>query len=199
MTQIPLSSQPAVQKSNFKELARVLVTEEQIKNRLQELGKEISSLYGNEELTVISIINGAILFTADLIRLLTCPTRLDCIRISSYSDSDRPISDPELLDTLRLSIHNRHTLIIDDILDTGRTLKKVTNLLLEEDPLSLRTCVLLDKKGRREVSFEADFVGFRIPDAFVVGYGLDFDEKYRNLPCIGVLKSEYQNPPQWVV
>lgn len=193
------ASQPAAQKIAQKELARVLVTEEQIKQRIQELAKEISATYGNEELTVISIINGAILFTADLFRQLTCPTRLDCIRISSYSDSERPISDPELLDTFRLNINNRHTLVIDDILDTGRTLKKVVDLLLEEEPLSLRTCVLLDKPNRRDIPYEADFVGFRIPDAFVVGYGLDFDEKYRNLPCIGVLKAEYQNPPQWIV
>lgn len=193
---------PSSQQSHqhqYKELSKILVTPEQIKNRIEELGREISALYGNEELTIIAVINGAIMFTADLIRQLTCPVRLDCMRISSYRDSDSPVSDPELLDTLRLSIHNHHTLIIDDILDTGRTLKKVTNLLLEEDPLSLRTCVLLDKKGRREVSFEADFVGFRIPDEFVVGYGLDFAERYRNLPCIGTLKAEYQNPPQWVV
>jgi hypoxanthine phosphoribosyltransferase len=99
--------------------------------------------------------------------------------------------------SLTLDIAKRHVLLIDDILDTGKTLALVTGLIRKLKPASLRVCVLLDKQGRREVPAEADFVGFKIPDKFVVGYGLDFAERYRNLPCIGVLKSELQNPPEW--
>jgi hypoxanthine phosphoribosyltransferase len=183
--------------SNIHELDTILVTKEQIEQRVKQLGRAISDLYGNEEVTLIAVINGSFIFTADLIRQITSPTRLDSIRISSYRD-DKVSNSVEIIDTIRLSLYNRHVLIIDDILDTGKTLKKVTELLLEEEPLSLRTCVLLDKKGRREIHFDADFVGFSIPDKFVVGYGLDFAERYRNLPCIGVLKAQYQNPPQWV-
>ncbi|RRJ99802.1 hypothetical protein Ga0100230_017260 [Opitutaceae bacterium TAV3] len=108
-----------------------------------------------------------------------------------------PPAKPRILGNLSLDIANRHVLIIDDILDTGKTLSVVVNMIRKLDPASVRTCVLLDKRGRREVEFEADFVGFQIPDKFVVGYGLDFAERYRNLPCIGVLKPHLQNPPEW--
>ncbi|HEY9155107.1 MAG TPA: phosphoribosyltransferase family protein, partial [Opitutaceae bacterium] len=98
---------------------------------------------------------------------------------------------------LQLDISNRHVLLIDDILDTGKTLSAVVEVIRKQDPASVRTCVLLDKIGRREVEFSADFVGFEIPDRFVVGYGLDFAERYRNLPCIGILRPQLQNPPEW--
>jgi len=175
----------------------VLVTEQSIKRRIRRLGKEIKQTYGDEEITVISVINGAILFTADLLRAIPNPVRLDCIRISSYRNETRSIGKPQLVHSLTLDVTNRHVLLIDDILDTAKTLSVVTNMLDKLKPASLKTCVLLDKKGRREVEFEADFVGFEIPDKFVVGYGLDFAERYRNLPCIGVLRAELQNPPEW--
>ena len=149
------------------------------------------------EITVISVINGAILFTADLLRQIDNPIRLDCIRISSYRNETKSIGKPQLVQAMTLDIANRHVLLIDDILDTGKTLSLVVELIRRMNPMSLRVCVLLDKKGRREVPFEADFVGFQIPDRFVVGYGLDFAERYRNLPCIGVLKANLQNPPEW--
>lgn len=179
------------------DLESVLVTEDAIKKRIKKLGAEVAAVYGEEEITVISIINGAILFTADLLRAIPNPIRLDCIRISSYRNETKSIGKPQLVHSLTLDITNRHVLLIDDILDTGKTLAVVATMIRKLAPASVKTCVLLDKRGRREVEFEADFVGFRIPDKFVVGYGLDFAERYRNLPCIGVLRPHLQNPPEW--
>ncbi len=179
------------------DLETVLVSEKDIKKRVKKLGAELAAAYGDEEITVVSIINGAILFTADLLREIPNPIRLDCIRISSYRNDTKSNGQPKLLQSLTLDISNRHVLLIDDILDTGKTFSAVAGMLKKLNPASLRTCVLLDKRGRREVEFEADFVGFQIPDKFVVGYGLDFAERYRNLPCIGVLKPNLQNPPEW--
>ena len=179
------------------DLERVLVSEAEIKQRLARLGAEISRTYGDQEITVVAIVNGAVFFTADLLRRVATPIRLDCLRVSSYRNSTRPVHDPRILDTLQLDIEHRHVLLIDDILDTGRTLAVVVEELRKRKPASLRTCVLLDKKVRREVEIEADFVGFTIPDRFVVGYGLDFAERYRNLSSIGVLKPDLQNPPEW--
>lgn len=174
------------------DLERIFVSEEQIANRIAELGSEIDVLYANQQLVVIAIINGALIFTADLIRHIRLPLKLDCLRASSYGDGMVPQSAPRLLDPIRLDVRDRHVLLIDDILDTGNTLTRVRNEIAKLGPSSLRTCVLLDKKARRQVPFEADLVGFQIPDEFVVGYGLDFAEKYRHLPCIGVLKKEHQ-------
>lgn len=179
------------------DLETVLVSEADIKKRVKKLGAELAAAYGQEEITVVSIINGAILFTADLLREIPNPIRLDCIRISSYRNDTKSQGQPKLLQSLTLDVANRHVLLIDDILDTGKTFSAVAGMLKKLNPASLRTCVLLDKRGRREVDFEADFVGFQIPDKFVVGYGLDFAERYRNLPCIGVLKPSLQNPPEW--
>lgn len=185
------------QDSFHPDLETVLIPEKDIQRRVRQLGKAIMDTYGSEEITIISIINGAILFTADLLRVIENPLRLDCIRISSYRNATKSIGTPQLIHSMTLDISNRHVVLIDDILDTGKTIAMVVGLIEKLHPASLRTCVLLDKIGRREVKFEADFVGFQIPDKFVVGYGLDFAERYRNLPCIGVLKPHLQNPPEW--
>jgi hypoxanthine phosphoribosyltransferase len=179
------------------DLETILVSEAAIKRRLKKLGADIAAIYGKEEITVVAIINGAILFTADLLRQIPNPIRLDCLRISSYRNDTKSHGKPKLLHSLSLDLTNRHVLLIDDILDTGKTLSVVVDIIKKLKPASVRTCVLLDKKGRREVEFTADLVGFEIPDKFVVGYGLDFAERYRNLPCIGVLKPTLQNPPEW--
>ena len=179
------------------DLESVLVTETQIRRRIKKLGTELKEIYGDDEFTVISIINGAIIFTADLLREIENPIRLDCIRISSYRNETKSIGTPQLVHSLTLDITKRHVLLIDDILDTGKTLAMVTNMVKKLKPATLKVCVLLDKKGRREVDFNADIVGFNIPDKFVVCYGLDFADRYRNLPCIGVLKPHLQNPPEW--
>lgn len=174
------------------DLEKVLFDEKMIQGRVRDLAGELEELYAGEELTVISIINGALIFTADLIRRLRLPLRLDCIRASSYGNETRPVHDPKIIDSVRLDVGGRNVLLIDDILDTGNTLKTVKGEVLKKNPASVRTCVLLDKKTRRKVDFESDLVGFGIPDEFVVGYGLDFAERYRHLPCIGVLKEENQ-------
>ena len=179
------------------DLAEVLLTEAQIKERVKTIAREIKAAYGDNEFTIISLINGAVMFTADLMREIDNPVRLDCIRVSSYGLKTKSIGTPQIIHSLTLDIKNRHVLVIDDILDTGKTLKLVSDLVRELNPASLRTCVLLDKKARREVKMEADFVGFEIPDKFVVGYGLDFAERYRNLPGIGVLKPDKQSNPAW--
>lgn len=179
------------------DLETIVVDEEAIRVRLAELGKEINEAYAGRELAVIAIINGAIIFVADLIRQLDLSIQLDCIRVSSYRDETTPIQRPEVIDKIRLDLEGMDVLLIDDILDTGNTLKRITEIVRNMGPSSVKTCVLLDKQGRRSVDFEADFVGFTISDEFVVGYGLDFAERYRQLPCIGVLKPELQNPPEW--
>lgn len=183
------------------DLEKILVSEDEIQNRIRELGDEINARFqqesGGESIAVIAIINGAIIFTADLIRQLSINMELDCVRVSSYRDATSPQGEPEIIDRVRLNVEDRDVLLIDDILDTGATLSKVVSELSKRNPRSIRTAVLLDKKARRTVEFTADFVGFNIPDEFVVGYGLDFAERYRHLPCIGVLKPECQNPPTW--
>lgn len=179
------------------DIAEVLLTDVQIKRRVKSIAREIKAVYGDREFTIISLINGAVMFTADLMREIDNPVRLDCIRVSSYGLKTKSIGTPQIIHSLTLDIARRDVLLIDDILDTGKTLQLVGGLVRELKPASLRTCVLLDKKARREVALEADFVGFEIPDKFVVGYGLDFAERYRNLPGIGVLKPEKQTAGAW--
>ncbi|MBH53684.1 MAG: hypoxanthine phosphoribosyltransferase [Opitutaceae bacterium] len=176
----------------FNVLDEILVTEQQIRMRTHELGKEISEVYGDSEISVISIINGAIIFTADLLRTITSPVLLDCIRVSSYGNSTTPETAPEVLDNMRLDVTGRHVLIVDDILDTGKTISKVVDIIHKQNPLSIRSCMLLEKLDTRKVEYQADFVGFSIPNKFVVGYGLDFAGRYRNIPVIGVLKEKLQ-------
>ena len=188
---------PSHLESPENDIDRVLVDERALEERLVTLGKEIETAYAGKEIVVIAIINGAIIFVADLIRQLKLPMQLDCVRIQSYLDETKPVQTPEIIDRIRLDLRGRHVLVLDDILDSGNTLSRVRKILDAMSPASLRTCVLLDKETTRCVDFEADFVGFKIPDEFVVGYGLDFAERYRQLPFIGVLKPELQNPPQW--
>ncbi len=191
---MPASKSPA---ALHPDLAEVLLTEAQIRQRVKTIAREIKAVYGDREFTIISLINGAVMFTADLMREIDNPVRLDCVRVSSYGLKTKSIGTPQIIHSLTIDIARRDVLLIDDILDTGKTLKLVGDLVRELKPASLRTCVLLDKKARREVAMEADFVGFEIPDKFVVGYGLDFAERYRNLPGIGVLKPEKQSTAAW--
>ena len=190
-------SNPKNRPSELTDLDKIIIDSQAIQTRLQQLGAEISAEYQGRELVIIAFINGAIIFTADLIRQIQVPVQLDCIRVSSYRDDTAPVQAPEIIDRIRLNLSGVDVLLIDDILDTGNTLSRVSAVIQSMGPASLKTCVLLDKHERRSIDFEADFVGFQIPDEFVVGYGLDFAERYRQLPCIGVLKPELQNPPQW--
>lgn len=181
---------PYIEKPFVHCLEKVLFDEATIRNRVEALAKVINATYAGRELTVIAIANGAIIFTADLIRRLDLAIRLDCVHVASYRDQMQPAHSPEIIDRLRIDIKDSDVLLIDDILDTGNTLLKVSETLRSMQPSSLKTCVLLDKKARRSVEFEANFVGFEIADEFVVGYGLDFAESYRQLPVIGVLKKD---------
>jgi len=185
----------------YKDMSLILVSAEDIRRRIVELGSQISALYGKmrvEEISAICITNGSIMFAADLLRQLDTHVRLDCVRVSSYKQEDKPVTEPEIIDQIRLDLTQQHVLLIDDILDTGHTLAKVSGVLRAQKPASLHTCVLLNKKHRRQAKVSPDFVGFTIPDHYVVGYGLDFAERYRNLPCIGVLRPELQKPAQLV-
>jgi hypoxanthine phosphoribosyltransferase len=182
------------------DIARVLFTAEEIAARVAALGAQITQDYaalGAREITLIGVANGAMVFVADLLRTIRLHTRFDTVRVSTYADAASPAASPIIRNRWRLDLAGRHLLLLDDILDTGNTLAHVHGELLAQNPAALRTCVLLDKKARRQTPFAAEYTGFEIPDAFVVGYGLDFAERYRNLPFVGVLKPEKQNTANW--
>jgi hypoxanthine phosphoribosyltransferase len=168
------------------EVERVLITEDQIARRVKILAGEIERDFRGRETVVVSLLSGTVMFLADLIRHLNLPLRLDFIGVSSYglgTESGELIFTKEL----RLDVRGRDVLLVDDILDTGKTLSRVLPKLRALKPRRIKTCVLLDKPSRRVEKVGADYVGFTIPDLFVVGYGLDFAERYRNLPFVGVL------------
>ena len=172
------------------DLAEVLITSTRIRRRIRRLAAEIRGVMGEDEFTMISLINGAVMFTADLMREFDNPVRLDCIRVASYGGDTRAQGTPRIVEHLTLDLRDRRVLLVDDILDTGKTLRAVIDKLNALQPKSLTTCVLLEKKSRRAESITADYVGFEVPDEFVIGYGIDYAERYRNLPFIGVLKPE---------
>lgn len=172
------------------DLQEILLDEETIRRRVVALGEKIDAHYADQEILLITLLDGAIVFTADLIRNLRRPLRLDCIRVSSYGDSAAPESAPRILDHLRAEVEDRHVLLVDDILDTGNTLSRVHEEIFSRKPASVRSCVLLDKAERRVTPFQANWVGFPIPDHFVVGYGLDYAGQYRQLPHVAILKPE---------
>ncbi len=173
-----------------RELRGVLIRQRQIAGRVRKLANAIEHDFAGRDLLVVSLLNGTVLFLADLIRHLSLPMRLDFIGVSSYREGTE---SRELILTkeLRLDVRGRDVLVVDDILDTGRTLKCVLDKLRELRPRRIKVCVLLEKKDRRVEKVRADYVGFTIPDLFVVGYGLDFAERYRNLPFVGVLHPQY--------
>jgi hypoxanthine phosphoribosyltransferase len=169
-----------------REVERVLITEEQIEKRIKTLAREIERDFHGREMVVVSLLNGTVMFLADLMRHLNLPLRLDFMGVSSYGSGTE---SGELVFTkeLRLDVRGRDVLLIDDILDTGKTLRHVLPKLRALKPRRIKVCVLLDKPSRRIENIHADYAGFEIPDDFVVGYGLDFAERYRNLPFVGVL------------
>lgn len=181
----PVRSQP-VPAGWRREVERVLINEKQIARRIREMSVQIENDFRDREMVVVSLLNGTVMFLADLIRHLSLPLRLDFMGVSSYglgTESGELVFTKEL----RLDVKGRDVLLVDDILDTGKTLSKVLAKLRALKPRRIKTCVLLDKTARRVEPVEADYVGFAIPDFFVVGYGLDFAERYRNLPFVGVL------------
>ena len=168
------------------EVQSVLISQRQIATRVASLARMIEADFSGKEMVVVSLLNGTVMFLADLIRHLSLPLRLDFMGVSSYG-SGTESGNLVYTKDLRLDVHNRDVLLVDDILDTGKTLSNVVGKLSLLKPRQIKTCVLLNKAARRTENIHADYVGFEIPDLFVIGYGLDFAERYRNLPFVGVL------------
>ncbi len=176
-------------------LEEVLISEEAIQTRIAELGADISRDYQGKELLLVCILRGGVMFLTDLMRHITIPHMVDFMSVSSYGiGGRRSRGQTRITLDINTDIHNRHVLLVEDIVDSGYTVKAVLDLLSAREPKSLRTCVLLDKAERREVEVPIEYRGFVIPDKFVFGYGLDADEYYRNLPFIGVMASDKYNP-----
>ena len=168
---------------------KTLIGEEAIQQRVRELAAEISSDYATEgELVLVGVLKGAFIFLADLSRLLEIPRAIEFIALSSYGRSGKSTSGVRLIMDLRESVEGRHVLVVEDIVDTGHTLRHLVDLLETRDPASVRTCALVRKKSRHEVEVRIDYLGFDIPDVWVVGYGLDLAEQHRTLPYIGVVE-----------
>ncbi len=172
------------------DLDRVLFDEQTILRRLDELATDITSQYQDRELTVIAVLNGSLIFMADLLRRIPLPLKLDCLSVASYHGGTTTTGEVVFKQLALPDVTGRHILILDDILDSGLTLAAIRDKLTTEQPLSVKICVLLRKLKARLRPVEADYVGFNIGDEFVVGYGLDYLERYRNLPCIGVLRKD---------
>ncbi|MTI60023.1 MAG: hypoxanthine phosphoribosyltransferase [Firmicutes bacterium] len=179
--------------SIFKDdIAEIIIPEGVLQNRIEELGGEITSSYQQgEEVVMVCILRGAVMFMADLSQQINLPVIFDFMDVSSYGVATESSGVVRIIKDLEENIENKHVLIVEDIMDTGKTLKYVVDMLQTRNPASIKIATLLDKPERRVVKqINADFNGFEIPDEFVVGYGLDFAERYRNLPFIGVLKKE---------
>ncbi len=171
-------------------VGEILVEEEQLSARVAELGEEISIYYEGRDLLLIGVLKGAVFFMADLMRHLTVPCEVDFMAISSYGASTDSSGVVRILKDLDINIEGRNVLVVEDIIDSGLTLSYLVRNLESREPASLEVCALLTKPARREIDVEVRWVGFEIPNRFVIGYGLDFAERYRNLPYVGVLHAE---------
>ncbi|MCB8938082.1 MAG: hypoxanthine phosphoribosyltransferase [Ardenticatenaceae bacterium] len=175
----------------YQDIDHILIAEEQVQQRIADMVAEIEATYaGEEDLLLICVLKGGYIFLSDLSRALKRPHHLDFMGISSYGSGTKTSGAVQIIMDLKQPITGRNVLIIEDIIDSGHTLRYLRQNLLARQPASLKICTLLNKPSRREVDVPVDFIGFDIPDEFVVGYGLDFDELYRNLPFIAVLKPE---------
>ena len=173
------------------DIQEILVTEQQLKDRCAELGAAISRDYAGKDLLLVSILKGAVVFMADLMRAVSIPCKIDFMVVSSYGGANTCSTGlVKIVKDLDADLSGKDVLIVEDILDTGVTLSNLVPMLRLRNPNSVRICTILDKPSRRKADIQADYTGFTVPDAFVVGYGLDYDEKYRNLPYVGVLKPE---------
>ena len=175
------------------DILKVLITEEEIKNRVTELGKQISEDFNGEDIVVIGLLKGCFMFIADLMRAIDSNVAVDFMAVSSYGSGIVSSGEIKIKKDYSIDIEDKNVLVIDDILDTGRTLAFIKDYLIVKSPKQIKICTLLDKPERRTTKVHVDYVGFSVPDQFVVGYGLDYDERYRNLPFIGVLKPEVYN------
>lgn len=180
--------------NRHEDIAEVLLSKEQIAQKVRELGATLAADYAGRRPMMLCVLKGSTIFYADLLRSMDIDVQLDFIAVSSYGRGTGSSGEVRLVKDLDESIEGRHVVVVEDILDTGLTLKYLTEMLRARGPASLKICTLLDKPERRRAQIEADYTGFTIPNAFVVGYGLDYAEDYRNLPYIGILKeSVYTN------
>ena len=172
------------------DIEKVLVSEEQLKAKVAELGAQISKDYEGKNLLLVSVLKGAVVFMTDLMRHITVPCSIDFMVVSSYGSGVKTSGVVKIVKDLDADLAGKDLLIVEDILDTGMTLHYLKQLLQDRNPNSIRIATLLDKPERRRAAVRADYVGYQVPDEFVVGYGLDYDEKDRNLPYVGILKPE---------
>lgn len=168
-------------------IKKILITEEQLEKRISELGRQITDEYKDKKLLLLSILKGSVVFLSDLMREIDLPLEIDFMCVSSYQNSTKSSGNVRILKDLTKDIKDYSVLIVEDILDTGMTLSYLIPELLDRNPESLRICTLLDKPSRRKVPLKADYVGFQIENHFIVGYGLDYAEQYRNLKYIGII------------
>ena len=176
---------------NMKEdVLRVLLSEDVIREKVRELGGKITADYKNSNLMLVTVLKGAVVFLADLMRQIDVPAEIDFMVVSSYGSGVKSSGVVKIVKDLDVPLAGKDILIVEDILDSGLTLSYIKELLESRGPRSIRIATLLDKPSRRKVDLQADYIGFSVPDEFVIGYGLDYDEKYRNLPYIGILKPE---------
>jgi len=169
---------------------RVLHTADEIAEKVAELGDRISLAYQSSEVFIIGVLKGGFMFMSDLVRRINLPVKIDFVRLSSYGNADSPMGDVMIVDDIHEAIAGKHVLIVDDIMDTGKSLLTFKKHLLEKGPASVKICTMIDKTQRREASISPDYYGFRINEGFVVGYGLDFAENYRALPQLYILDAE---------
>ena len=177
-------------KPSTSDVQSVLLSAEQIQKRVAELGAQISQDYEGKDPVLVGVLVGASVFTADLLRCVTVPCSLDYVAISSYGKKSRSSGVVRIVKDLDESVESRHVLIIEDIVDTGLTLNYLLDIMRNRNVASVRVCALLDKPSRRMTSVNVDYIGYEVPDEFVVGYGLDFAQRYRNLPYVGILRPE---------
>jgi hypoxanthine phosphoribosyltransferase len=181
------------------DIEQIVITQEQLRRRVQELAQQIAADYHGKPLLLVGVLKGGVVFMTDLFRALDRPVEMDFMAVSSYGDATETTGIVRILKDLDEPIRDKHVLLVEDIVDSGLTLRYIAELLEGRDPASLKVCVLLDKGKAGETGIEVAYLGFTIPDKFVVGYGLDFAQIYRNLPYIGVLKpSVYATPAEGV-
>lgn len=172
------------------DVAYTLVSEEKIKSIVAEVAARISEDYAGKNLFIIPVLKGSFVFAADLVRALTIPSQVDFLAVSSYGSGTKTSGNVRIMKDISCTLEDKDVLIVEDILDSGITLSFLCEMFKTRKPKSLRVCTLFDKPERRRVDFTPDYVGCSVPDEFIVGYGLDYDERYRNLPFVGVLKPE---------
>ncbi len=168
----------------------VLCTEQQLQEKIAELGAAITKDYQGKDLLMVSILKGSVMVMADLMRAVDLPLQIDFMNVSSYGAGTETKGSVKILKDLDVDIKGKNLLIVEDILDSGVTLYNLMNMLQQRNPASIEICALFSKPSRRKVDVKAKYIGYEIPDAFIVGYGLDYDEKFRNLPYVGILKEE---------